>query len=311
MATNLYLFKKKSNGDFIYYKIPLTRNRHLLDTILTGEEGAIQNADKRDYLQIYSSQAQTNLYYSISNVDCSEELLKFLNGLILNNSDIPSISTYRPRSGDKFPFKGIVILKKEDDNFTIGIHTLADKLKLYKHSFLGITFSRDEYKIETTENLFLIPKFVSCLIKGKWDANEISINNTYCRSKYTLIMENIFGYKEKWKTEASSIRTSQNNLTITDMVWNDFSKDIRNTRKFVRCFRTAQGSFENVRAYYNIENLRNLLGFQVQEENGEIKVELNSKEQVKTFLDAFRKHIIQIPISQNEYGTAEYIERLV
>ena len=311
MTTNIYLFKKKSTGDFVFYKIPLTANRNLLSTILTDEETNIQNSDVRDYVQIYSSHAQNNLYYSISNDECSAKLIEFIKEVVLHNSDFPSIITYRPRSDskDKFPFKGIVILKKEGNDFSIGIHSLTDKLKLYKHSFLGISFARDDYKIEPTNNLFLIPTFVSCLVKGSWNNDNVTIDNIHCRSRYTSLIEDIFEYKEKWKTEANSIKTEQTNMIMDDTVWQDFTKDVRNNRKFVRCFKTAEGSFENVRDYYNIDNLRNLLGFTVQEDNGEIKVQFESKEQVKTFLDAFRKHIFENPIS-NEFCKAEHIENL-
>jgi hypothetical protein len=311
MTTNIYLFKKKSGGDFVFYKIPLTANRNLLTTILNDEETNIQNSEVRNYVQIYSSHAKTNLYYSLSTNECSEKLIEFIKEVILHNADFPSIATYKPRSDskDKFPFKGIVILKKEGNNFVMGIHSLTDKLKLYKHSYLGISFSRDDYTIEPTNNLFLIPTFVSCLTKGSWDNNNVSITSVHCRSKYTSLIEDIFEYKEKWKNEANSIKTSQTNLIIEDNIWTDFTKDVRNNRKFVRCFKTAEGSFENVRDYYNITDLRNLLGFTVQEENGEIKVNLQSEEQVKNFLDAFRKHIFENPIS-NEFCKAEHIEKL-
>lgn len=311
MTTNIYLFNKKRSGEFIFYKIPLTANKDLLTSILDDEKDNIQSSEVRNYVQIYSSHAQNNLYYSISNDECSTSLIEFIREVVSKNSDFPPITAYKQRSNysDKFPFKGVVILKKEGNNFVIGIHSLTDKLKLYKHSFLGISFSRDNFKIEPTSNLFLIPTFVSCLVRGSWDNNEVTIDNIHCRSRYTSLIEDIFEYKEKWKTEANFIKTKQTNLIIDDAVWQDFIKDVRDNRKFVRCFKTTEGSFENVRDYYNIVNLRGLLGFTVQEENGEIKVQLESKEQVKTFLDAFRKHIFENPIS-NEFCRAEHIESL-
>jgi len=306
MEISLYFFKKKSNGEIDFYKIPITEET-VLNEIIQKEETAISTSDIRDFFQIYSTLPSSNLYYEVN--DPTDILNNFVREIVLDNSQVSSIKDFKRRkdSKDYFPFDGFVILRKETDNsFVIGIESLSDKLKLYKKGFLKL--DADSYKIDSSSKTLLIPNYVTTIIKGSWNNSEVTLSQTLFRSKFYSFFEKIFGYKERWREKSLEIKNSNNNLDISDTAWNDFNKDLRNSRKFVRCFNTNEGAYQNVLAYYNIPELKDKLGFEIVEANGQQTFKINTKEEMRNFLEAFRNHIFKNP-NTAEFCKAEHVEK--
>ncbi|MCK9568141.1 hypothetical protein M0R72_04275 [Candidatus Pacearchaeota archaeon] len=309
MEISLYFFKKLKNGEFDFYKIPISRNKQLLDNILTKEEHVItsEETEIQDYFRIYDRVPSSELYYDIS--EETDLYKEFINEIIINNSQFPSISSFTPRSNvkDIYPFDGFLILRKNTDStFVLGIESLNDKLKLYRKGCLSLG---EDYNIDTTSKTILIPNYVTATVKGSWNRREVTIQKTYCRSKFTSFFEKMFNYQDKWKNKANEIKTAHTYLEVNPASWQEFSKDLRNSRKFVRCFNIEEGNLENVKSYFECPGLKEKLGFQIEiDEEGNSKVKITSTEQMKNFLEAYRNHIFQNP-NTSEFCKAEYIEK--
>lgn len=305
---------KKTGSEFKVYNVPITENEEILGSMIDTEENKIKKGIVKDYLKVFSGKYSNKLYFKLDENAVSEDLNGFIKTIILDNSQIVSIANFKPRknSKDKLPFNGLLILKRDTTgNFSIGINSLGKTLKLYTKGKIILKICKDEYKVSKSDSSILIPNYVTILIKGKWDSKTISNLEVYYRSTEYQFFERVFNYRDLWKSKATNLRENKKSLNIDDNSWNEFNRDLRNTRKFVRCFNSC--NFDEgigfVKSYAQLNGLKQNLEFIKQGKKG-MKININSMQDMQTFLDAFQKHIFILPIEDKGFYRADHPEKM-
>ncbi|NUN11919.1 hypothetical protein HUU53_04740 [Candidatus Micrarchaeota archaeon] len=300
VQTSICFFNPRKD-DFRVYVVPVSSGQNLLEKILLKEEENIGKVNHADYFQSYSEVSIEEPYFFVKK-NISVRLSEFVKLLILDGTELPSIRDFvrQRNSKDKYPFTGFAVIKKNaNGEFLIGIDALSDKFKLYRKNFLGIRLDHS-YEVTDASSTILIPDYASILIKGKWSASKVEISEVFFRVRSASLFESMFDYRSLWTSEADELLEKQKELSIDSIGWSEFNKDIRNTRKFVRCLNSAEmkKGLTNVKAYFEVSELEGKLGFKLTTSGNSIKVSMQTSDEVKKFIDAFQKRIFQDPLEK-------------
>ena len=316
--TSIYFFKKRANDKFKIYKLTVSKNEDLLEKTITEGQLELDNLEGVEYLQKFDRTFYQQVNYTLSKKDVSKKANELVTALLTQNTQIENIDDRynTARSKDIYPFDGIAILQKnEDGSFKIGIEKLSEKLKLYKKEVWVIRIAKD-YKVEPADSLFLIPKKMSIIIEGEWDAQQATAKRIQCIKHSIAFFEKMFDYREHWGERANDQRNQQKYLTITDEAWEEYSSDIRNVKKFVRFHsedseKEIQKKLNLVKQAYEKENVRDQVGFEFNvSEDGTITVEVKSQEQMKNFMAAIQRQLYQDIIDTSIIVRSEHSEKV-
>ncbi|TXT62336.1 MAG: hypothetical protein BAJALOKI1v1_970004 [Promethearchaeota archaeon] len=312
---SMFFIKKRSvSKDFTIYRLPISSNEELLTAILEDEMRKLENSTKINFFEIFNeiSEEEKKESFFIETENMSDSLKKLSEDIIIKTMEIESLSDYQrhSRAKDKYPFYEYAISKKKvDGNFFIGIGKFRRNYKLYGKKDLLFFKTADDFSIKEADNYFLIPHYISILIKGKWSNDSIELERVQFWNKDMSLFEKLFDYRKYWVDNAGQLKHDSDYLVIDDDAWDSFSQGrINLVRKFVRCISTIEKDviINNVRGYLDLSNFPLDLGFQVN--NG--KVTIGSEEQINHLLKVIQKHYLKDPLETDVYFETDKVQKL-
>lgn len=248
-------------------------------------------------------------YYYVDNRNIADSVIRSMGRALTYN--MPSISKFKPRpdAKNRLPFNSVLVtMKNHDSSFIVGIIHLKSSLKLDKGTHVLLRLFEDRYKIfdDDAANI-LIPKRLSILITGHIKNETAMINKVYFRKNEHAFFEWLFGYEDFWQSEANNSRQGYvTNLEIPEPVWQDFTRGRTRARKFTLIMRGGLDitKLAMIEDYKNQVELKSRLKFEIVNNKGDKKINIETVEGVHHFLACYEEKILELPRTHNWFSVS-------